>query len=228
MQVILKSDVDHLGYANDVVDVRRGYWRNFLRPRSLAETATAAHVRELTAAMERRRSVEARNTGEADELKLLIDRTEIVVAAHAGPQGKLFGSVTANEIVRVLEATRKLRLDSRKVKLSEPLKALGTFKVPVDLGHGVTSELTVEVTELQMSEAELTRIENAQKAQAEADVLSAQAAAKAEAAGDAASTAGSDADADDAVADGDDAAAAGDAEAASDESDADADAASAS
>lgn len=223
MQVILTNDVDHLGYANDVVDVRRGYWRNFLQPRGLAATATASHMRELTAAMERRRNVEARDKGEADELKLLIDRTEITIAAHAGPQGKLYGSVTTAEIARVLEATRKLRVDSRKIQVSEPLKALGTFKVPVDLGHGVKAELTVEVVELQLSETELARLDTARKAQEESDVLKAEAAAAADAAPSGSAVEGDEAAAaegDEAAADGDDAVAAEGA--ASEEVDADA------
>lgn len=188
MQVILKSDVDHLGYANDVVDVKRGYWRNYLRPRSLAETATPERVRELTDAMERRRAVEARDAAEAQELKALVDRTGITVAALAGPQGKLFGSVGGAEISRVLEATRKLRLDTRKVLLDEPLKALGTFQVPVDLGHGVKAELTVEVMKSKLSEAEIARLEAEKRAAemaAEAAALKAEAAEQAAAEGDA-------------------------------------------
>ncbi|MCW2924495.1 MAG: ribosomal protein [Thermoleophilia bacterium] len=159
MQVLLKSDVDHLGYKGDVVDVKRGYWRNYLRPRNFAETATAEKVRELTEAMERRRSVDASNAGEANTLKELLDRTTVTVSALATPQGTLFGSVAGPEIARVLEATRKLRLDPKKVVLDEPIKALGTFQVPVDLGHGVKAELTVEVEESKLSAQEIARLE---------------------------------------------------------------------
>lgn len=159
MQVLLKADVDHLGYKNDVVDVKRGYWRNYLRPRSLAETATPEKVRELTEAMERRRSLDAGNATEANTLKELLDRTTVVVSALATPQGTLFGSVGGAEISRVLEATRKMRLDPKKVALDEPIKALGTFKVPVDLGHGVKAELTVEVEESKLSAQEIARLE---------------------------------------------------------------------
>ena len=158
MQVILKQDVDHLGYAQDVVDVKRGYWRNYLRPRNLAETATAGRVADLLAQMERRRSLEARSAEEATELQEMLGRTSISVSAHAGPQGKLFGSVGSHDIVRTLENTRKLRVDARKVKLDEPIKALGTFAVPIDLGHGVTAELSVTVTEIQATEDELKQL----------------------------------------------------------------------
>ncbi len=182
MQVLLKADVNHLGYSGDVVDVKRGYWRNYLRPRNLAETATAEKVRELAEAMERRRAMEAGNATEAQVLKELLDRTSITVAALATPQGTLFGSVAGPDISRVLEATRKLRLDPKKVVLDEPIKALGTFQVPVDLGHGVKAELTVEVEESKLSAQEIARLEAEKRAEenaAEAARLKAEARAAA-------------------------------------------------
>jgi large subunit ribosomal protein L9 len=165
MQVLLKADVDHLGYKSDVVDVKRGYWRNYLRPRGLAETATPEKVRELTDQMERRRSMDANNASEAEALKELLDRTNVTVSALATPAGTLFGSVGGAEISRVLEATRKLRLDPKRVALDEPIKALGTFQVPVDLGHGVKAELTVEVEESKLSAQEIARLEAERRAE---------------------------------------------------------------
>jgi large subunit ribosomal protein L9 len=147
MQVILRKDVDHLGYAGDVVDVKRGYWRNYLQPRGFAETATATRLSELAESMERRRAVEAANETEAKELAEMVARTTITIAAQSGPQGKLYGSVGAADIVKTLEATRKLRLDPKKISLDEPIKALGTFMVPVTIYQGVKAELTVTVVE---------------------------------------------------------------------------------
>jgi large subunit ribosomal protein L9 len=187
MQVLLKADVDHLGYKNDVVEVKRGYWRNYLRPRGLAETATQEKVRELAAAMERRRAMDASDSTEAQALKELLDRTTVTVSALATPQGTLFGSVGGAEISRSLEATRKLRLDAKRVVLDEAIKAIGTYQVPVDLGHGVKAELTVEVEESKLSAQELARIEAEKRAEenaAEAARLKAEAkAAEAAAAG---------------------------------------------
>jgi large subunit ribosomal protein L9 len=188
MQVLLKSDVDHLGYSGDVVDVKRGYWRNYLRPRGLAETATTEKVRELADKMERRRAMEATDAAEAQVLKELLDRTTVTVAALATPQGTLFGSVGGAEISRALEASRKLRLDPKKVSLDEAIKAIGTYQVPVDLGHGVKAELTVEVEESKLSAQELARLEAEKRAEenaAEAARLKAEAKAAAAAAGDA-------------------------------------------
>jgi large subunit ribosomal protein L9 len=199
MQVILKSDVDHLGYAKDVVDVKRGYWRNFLRPRGLAETATPAMLRDLAESMERRRAGEAASAAEAAELKTLIDRTSISIGANAGANGQLFGSVTAADISRVLEGTRKLRIDAKKVQLDAPLKAIGTYQVPVDLGHGTKADLTVEVVEQKLTEEQLARLEAARRAEAdaaEAAQLKAEAKAAAAAAGDAPASDHADADAD--------------------------------
>ncbi len=182
MQVLLKADVDHLGYKNDVVDVKRGYWRNFLRPRGLAETATPEKVRVLADAMERRRAMDASNANEAEALKELLDRTSVTVSALATPQGTLFGSVGGAEISRALESTRKLRLDPKKVALDDHIKAIGTYKVPVDLGHGVKAELTVEVEESKLSAQELARVEAEKRAEenaAEAARLKAEAKAAA-------------------------------------------------
>lgn len=172
MQVILKEDVDHLGFALDVVQVKRGYWRNYLRPRGLAETATATRVAELTASMERRRAAEARNEEEAQELAHLLNRTLITIAAHAGPQGKLFGSVTAADISRAVENVRKMRLDPKKIELAEPIKALGTFMVPVNVFPGVKAEIKTMIVEAQATEEELARIA-AEAARAEAEAIAA-------------------------------------------------------
>jgi large subunit ribosomal protein L9 len=181
MQVILKEDVDHLGYAMDVVDVKRGYWRNYLRPRNLAETATKEKVGELSAKMERRRAAEARNADEAQELKSLLDRTLLTIHMHAGPTGKLYGSVTPGDIARAVDSARKLRLDPKKVKLEEPIKALGTFMVPVEVFAGVKAEIKTMVVEAAATDEEKARMAAA-AAQAEADAIAAVEAAEAAAA----------------------------------------------
>jgi large subunit ribosomal protein L9 len=207
MQVLLKADVDHLGYKNDVVDVKRGYWRNYLRPRGLAETATADRVNELTSKMERRRAAEARNEGEAQELKGLLDRTLLNIPMHAGPQGKLYGSVTPADIARAVESARKLRLDPKKIRLEEPIKSLGTFMVPVEVFSGVTAEIKTMVVEAAATEEEKAAMAAA-AAQAEADAIAAveaaeaaaAAAAQAEAEGADAAPAGDEASADEAAA----------------------------
>ena len=172
MQVILKADVDHLGFAKDVVDVKRGYWRNYLRPRGLAETATAAKMTELSQRTERLRAADARNADEAAELKSLLDRTVITIQAHAGPQGKLFGSVTSIEIAKAIDSVRKLRIDHRKVTLAEPIKSLGTFMVPVEVFAGVTAEVQTLVVQAAATDEQLARMQ-ADADQADADAIAA-------------------------------------------------------
>ncbi len=147
MQVILKKDVDHLGCRNDVVDVRRGYWRNYLRPKGLAEVATSELVSELTEAMERRRELDARNESEAREIADVLNGTEVTIPANAGPQGKLFGSVGAADIAKAIENYRKMRVDSSRIKLDEPIKTLGTFMVTIEVFQGVTAEVKTTVVE---------------------------------------------------------------------------------
>jgi large subunit ribosomal protein L9 len=168
MQVILKNDVDHLGYSGDVVDVKKGYWRNYLRPRNLAEAATGSRIAEMTARMERRRAAEARNEDEAKELQALLNRTVLTIPAHAGPQGKLFGSVTAFDISRAVESARKLRIDAKRIQLAEPIKALGTFMVPVEVFAGVTAEMKTMVVQSSATEDELARMAADAKAAEEA------------------------------------------------------------
>jgi large subunit ribosomal protein L9 len=145
MQVILLQDVDTLGLRGDVVDVARGYARNFLLPRRLAEQASPGRLAELG----RRESVRARHEAKTfDEARQLADRlgqTELRFDVKAGPTGALFGSVTATNIVDRLWETRKIRVDRRKVELPEPIKRVGRYNVPVELFADVREELRVLV-----------------------------------------------------------------------------------
>ncbi len=141
IQVLLREDVDHLGYKGDLVEVRKGYWRNFLQPQRKAELATAGMVAELTARMERRRLARAESVEEAKELRDMLERTTVTVTGNAGPQGKLYGSISAEQIVRALESVRRMRLDPKLIDLDEPIKSVGTHKVPVKLHGGIRAEL---------------------------------------------------------------------------------------
>jgi large subunit ribosomal protein L9 len=202
MQVILKEDVDHLGFAGDVVDVKKGYWRNFLRPRSLAEAATGGRIADMLARMERRRAADARDETEAQELQHLLQRTVLSIPAHAGPQGKLFGSVTAFDISRAIESARKLRIDAKRIQLAEPIKALGTFMVPIDVYPGVVAEMKTMVVQSSATEEELARMaadakaaEEALVARIEAEEAAKEAAERAAAESAAAAEAGDEAEA---------------------------------
>jgi large subunit ribosomal protein L9 len=145
-QAILLKDVDTLGERGDVIDVSSGYLRNYLLPRKLAQPATDASIAEA----ERRREAAERAATEqaerAEETAALLRKTVLTIEHQAGEDGRLFGSVTANEIVDAVRQARDLKLDKRKVQLEEPIRATGTHMVTVELADGVTADIKTIVT----------------------------------------------------------------------------------
>jgi|SRR5690606_39040149 len=145
VQVILREDVPHLGDAGDLVSVRPGYARNYLIPQGKAIAATAANLKEL----EHQRRVIAEKV--ARELKALeaerakVDGQVVEIAAQAGEEGRLFGSVTAAMIAEKL-AERGLEVDRRRIVLAEPIKSLGEYSVPVRFHRQVEATITVRVS----------------------------------------------------------------------------------
>jgi large subunit ribosomal protein L9 len=141
VQVILLHDVDKLGYRGDVVEVARGYARNFLLPRRLAEEASPGRLSEL----QRRDSIKARHEAKSvDEARQLADRlaaAELRFDVKAGPTGALFGSVTPTNIADELWERLKIRVDRRKIGLSEPIKRIGRYQVPIELFTDVSVEV---------------------------------------------------------------------------------------
>jgi large subunit ribosomal protein L9 len=147
MQVILLKDVEKLGLRGDVVDVARGYARNYLLPRRLAEVATPARVRELERVEAQRALHEARNAEQAREIAEVLGKTVLRFDVKAGPTGALFGSVTPSDIADELWRTRKVRVDRRKVS-TDPIKRIGRFSIPIT----VFDEVEVEVKTLVVPE----------------------------------------------------------------------------
>jgi large subunit ribosomal protein L9 len=144
VQIILNEDVPNLGRTGDVVKVRPGFARNYLFPRKLAVAASQKSLRAFEhhkrIAMGKR---EAQQT-EAAELKRRIEALSITIGAHAGEEGKLFGSVTNIDIERALRE-KGFVIERRKIHLAEPIKQLGEFTVPVRLQPEVEASLKVEV-----------------------------------------------------------------------------------
>ena len=169
MEVILRQDVDALGLRGDVVNVARGYARNFLLPRGLAEAATPALVRELARREERRARNEAKTTDEARAIAQRIEALELRFDVNAGPTGSLFGSVTATNVADRLWEQEKIRVDRRKLRM-ETIKRIGRYAVPVEVFQDVTAELRLAVApegqELP-SEEELAALEAAEARAAE-------------------------------------------------------------
>ena len=147
MDVILLQDVEKLGLKGDVVAVKRGYARNFLLPRRLAETATSGRVAEVHRLEAERARHEARSVEQAQEIAATLASVELRFEVKAGPTGSLFGSVTPTDIAEELWRTAKVRVDRRKLEL-DVIKRIGRFTVPVHLYEGVVAEVrTIVVPE---------------------------------------------------------------------------------
>jgi large subunit ribosomal protein L9 len=145
VQVILLEDVEKVGLRGEVVDVARGYARNFLLPRSLAETATPAKVAELQKRSDLRARQEASTFEQARELGARLEGTELRFDVKAGPTGSLFGSVTATDLADEIWRSARIRVDRRKIDLDEPIKKVGRYAVPVELFTDVTVEVATLV-----------------------------------------------------------------------------------
>ena len=170
MEVILLSDVDHVGLRGDVVSVARGYARNYLLPRRLAEEATTARIAELQKRDAKRARREAKTADEAREIANALSDTVLRFDVKAGPTGSLFGSVTPTDIADELWNSKKIRVDRRKIE-TDPIKRIGRYEIPIGLFEDVRVEVKTEVVpeggELP-SEEELAALEAAERAEQEA------------------------------------------------------------
>ncbi len=144
MDVILREDVADLGNVGDIVKVKPGFARNFLLPRGLAVIADKRNVRVL----EHQKRVAAdkrdRDRRQAESVAQRLSSARVTIKARAGEEGKLFGSVTNLDIEKAL-AQQGFTVERRRIRLEEPIKALGEFVVLVQLGVGVSSQVTVVV-----------------------------------------------------------------------------------
>jgi large subunit ribosomal protein L9 len=141
MDVILLQDVEKVGLRGEVVSVSRGYMRNFLGPRRLAEVATPARVAEMQRREGERARHEARSFEQAQEIAETLSKTVLRFEVNAGPQGTLFGSVTATDVADELWRTRKIRVDRRKIDLPDPIKRVGRYEIPIELFQDVRLEV---------------------------------------------------------------------------------------
>ena len=146
-QAILLSDHEHLGAKGTVVDVSKGYLRNYLIPRKLAEPATKGAV-----AAAQQRAVQAERaladaTVKAEETAALLNKTVLTIAHQAGDDGRLFGSVTSQDIADAIKEARGVEIDRRHIHLEEPIKSVGTRMVVVEVEAGVTATVKTMVVE---------------------------------------------------------------------------------
>ena len=169
MQIILLTDVEKLGLRGDVVDVARGYARNYLLPRRMAEVATPARVAEIQRVDAERARHEARSAEQATEIADVLRKTVLRFEVKSGPTGSLFGSVTPSDVADEIWRTRKVRVDRRKIAM-DPIKRIGRYTVPVEVFQDVQAEVKTLVVpeggELP-PEDELAALEAAEAAAAE-------------------------------------------------------------
>jgi large subunit ribosomal protein L9 len=174
VEVVLRQDVDKVGLRGEVVNVARGFARNYLFPRGLADAATPARVAELRKVEERRAKHEAKTFEDAQSVAERLGQVELRFDVKAGPTGSLFGSVTPTDIVDELWEKHKIRVDRRKIGV-DTIKRIGRYQVPIELFQDVTVEVRTLVVpeggELPPEEEleALAAAEEAARVQAEAE-----------------------------------------------------------
>lgn len=145
MQIILTQDVEKIGQRGDIVDASRGYVRNYLLPRNLAEVATPAKLEDARRQMEEAAERERRLAERSEEIAEILNKSVVTVEARAGEEDKLFGSVTNSHIADAIEKARDIHLDRRRIRLEEPIRALGTYQVPVQVHSEIEASVKVIV-----------------------------------------------------------------------------------
>lgn len=148
VKVILLRDVPNLGSKGTVVDVARGYARNFLLRNGLAQSATKAAVANLSYNIEQsdRRSNKAK--AKAEEIKEEIEAKTLTMTAKAGPTGTLFGAITRDAVAKAIKREFNMVLGKKSMTVDNPIKTLGVHVVHIDLHHEVTADLNVEVVQV--------------------------------------------------------------------------------
>ncbi|WP_028057312.1 50S ribosomal protein L9 [Candidatus Solirubrobacter pratensis] len=146
-QAILLQDHEQLGSRGTVVDVSKGYLRNYLIPRKLAEPATKGAVAAAQKRQEASDRAAAQATQRAQDAAAVLSRTVLTIPHQAGDDGRLFGSVTAQDIADAIKDARGIEIDRRKVNLEEPIRTVGTRMVEVEVEDGVIATIKTMVVE---------------------------------------------------------------------------------
>jgi large subunit ribosomal protein L9 len=144
-EAILLQDVETLGERGNVVDVSKGYLRNYLVPRKLAQPATRGAIEAIRQRQEAAERAARNAVEQAEENVKLLNRTVLTIPQQAGADGRLFGSVTAQDIATAIREARGLRIEKRNVHLPEPIKNVGTYMVVVEIVENVTATIKTMV-----------------------------------------------------------------------------------
>ena len=149
MKVILRSNVEGVGYTGDVVEVANGYAQNFLMPKGLAMRATEGAVSQ-AAAMKRSRDLQDLKQREvAEEAAQRLEAVSISIEARVGQDDQLYGSVTTSDIAEAVQAQTGIELDRRNMSLEAPIRQVGTHQVEMRLHPEVRAQLTIEVASVE-------------------------------------------------------------------------------
>ncbi len=146
-EVIHHQDVENVGAKGTVVDVSKGYLRNYLVPRKLAQPATKGLLEQARKATEAQERAAQQATQAAEESAAVLNRTVITISQQAGDDGRLFGSVTPQDIADAIKDARGLDVDRRRIHLDDPIRNVGTYQVVVEIGDGVTATVKTIVVD---------------------------------------------------------------------------------
>ena len=147
MKVILTQDVKKVGKKGDILEVKDGYARNALLPKGLAVEANNVNLNQRKVEQRSEDKKKQQELDAANELKAIIHDKKVIIPIKTGEGGRVFGSVTTKEIAEHIESTFNVKVDKKKIQLSQPIKAIGTKTVEVKLHAKVTAEVTVETVE---------------------------------------------------------------------------------
>ena len=168
MKVILKENVDDLGYVGDVIEVNRGYARNYLFPRGLAIEYTSGNLKSIEHLKKKEWEKRNREIVEAQQLAEKINKITLTFQVKAGKDGKLFGSVTHKDIAESLAANHGIEIDRKKIDHNEPLKKIGDYQVSVRLHKEVNASLHIKIVpeaEKEENKVSSSTEENTEKAE---------------------------------------------------------------
>lgn len=146
-EAILLKDVENLGTAGEAVDVSPGYLRNYLIPRKLAQPATKGALEEAQRRREAAERAEREQAERAQETASLLSKTVLTISHRAGEDGRLFGSVTTKEIAEAIQQARGLKVDRKRIRLTDPIREVGTYMIEVELGGGVIAKVKTIIAE---------------------------------------------------------------------------------
>ncbi|MBU3674857.1 MAG: 50S ribosomal protein L9 [Acidobacteria bacterium] len=146
-QAVLTADVENLGTRGSVVNVSKGYLRNYLIPRGLAQPATKGLIAEAQNIAAAAQAAQEEAAGQARELAELLANTTLTIPAQAGEDGRLYGSVTNQDIAEAITEARGVEVDRRRIELAEPIRETGSYEVEVGLEGGVKATVKTIVVE---------------------------------------------------------------------------------